>query len=98
MFATAAWMSWALFTFNFYEQLSPEISNTSSLGLISRTLTINKWLMASIPVVVFGIMRYLRVIYDGSRAETPERVILSDFPLLTTVAVWGLIVVAVLYL
>lgn len=98
MFATAAWLSWALFTFNFYEQLAPETASPLSLGLISRTLTINKWLMASIPVVIFGIMRYLRVIYDGSRAETPERVILSDYPLLTTVAVWGVIVVAVLYL
>jgi 4-hydroxybenzoate polyprenyltransferase len=98
MFATASWLSWALFTFNFYEQMSPEVVSPISLGIISKTLTINKWLMASIPVVVFGIMRYLRVIYDGSRAETPERVILSDYPLLTTVAVWGLIVVAVLYL
>jgi 4-hydroxybenzoate polyprenyltransferase len=98
MFATAAWLSWALFTFNFYEQASPDATSPISLGLLSRTLTINKWLMVSIPVVVFGIMRYLRVIYDGSRAETPERVILSDYPLLTTVAVWGLIVIAVLYL
>jgi 4-hydroxybenzoate polyprenyltransferase len=98
MFATAAWLSWALFTFNFYEQLPPEVVSPIGLGIISKTLTINKWLMVSIPVVVFGIMRYLRVIYDGSRAETPERVILSDYPLLTTVAVWGLIVIAVLYL
>ncbi len=98
MFATAAWMSWALFTFNFYEQAAPELASPVGLGIISRTLTINKWLMVSIPVVIFGIMRYLRVVYDGSRAETPERVILSDTPLLATVAVWGLIVITVLYL
>ncbi len=96
MFATAAFLSWALFTFNFYDQAGP-INTPTSLVLISRTLTINKWLMATIPVVIFGIMRYIRIIYDGSRAESPERVILSDLPLLLSVGVWGIIVIVVLY-
>ncbi len=95
MFATSSYLSWALFTFNFYEQVQTEIPTT--LVLLSRTLTINKWLMATIPIVIFGIMRYIRIVYDGSRAESPERVILSDFPLLASVAVWGLTVIGVLY-
>ncbi|OGC97215.1 hypothetical protein A2634_01725 [Candidatus Amesbacteria bacterium RIFCSPHIGHO2_01_FULL_48_32] len=96
MFATAAFLSWSLFTFNFYEQGGLQFTPTS-LVLTSRTLTINKWLMATIPVVIFGIMRYIRIIYDGSRAETPERVILSDVTLLSTVAVWGVLVMITLY-
>ena len=96
MFSTAAFLSWALFTFNFYDQAGV-IGPQMALPLASRTLTINKWLMATIPVVIFGIMRYLRVIYDGSRAESPERVILSDGPLLLSVVSWGLIVIGVLY-
>lgn len=96
MFATSSYLSWALFTFNFYEQSPTNVP--ASLVLLSRTLTINKWLMATIPVVIFGIMRYIRVIYDGARAETPEKVILTDLPLLTAVAMWGAIVIAVLYL
>jgi len=96
MFATAAFLSWALFTFNFYDQ-TELTSPQPSLVLVSRTLTINKWLMTTIPVVIFGIMRYLRIIYDGSRAESPERVILSDKPLLGSVLTWILIVVGVLY-
>lgn len=96
MFSTAAFLSWALYTFNFYEQ--GDLSSTpTALIMISKTLTINKWLMATIPVVIFGIMRYIRIIYDGARAETPERVILSDIPLLLSVATWGLAVIAVLY-
>lgn len=96
MFATAAFMSWALYTFNFYEQT--DLNTTpATLTLISKTFTVNKWLMATIPVVVFGIMRYIRIIYDGARAESPERVMLSDKPLLFSVAVWGFLVVAVLY-
>lgn len=96
MFATASFLSWALYTFNFYEQA--DIANSPiSMVLVSKTLTINKWLMATIPIVIFGIMRYLRIIYDGARAETPERVILSDFPLLLSVGIWGWIVIMVLY-
>lgn len=95
MFATSSFISWALFTFNFYEQAGPV---APTMVLLSKTLTINKWLMASIPVVIFGIMRYIRIIYDGARAETPEKVILSDFPLLLTVGLWASIVVGVLYL
>lgn len=96
MFATAAFLSWALYTFNFYEQTDLQTTPTT-LILISRTLTINKWLMATIPVVIFGIMRYIRIIYDGARAETPERVILNDLPLLLSVALWGTMVIIVLY-
>jgi len=96
MFATAAFLSWSFYTFNFYEQTGWQTPPVT-LTLISRTLTINKWLMATIPVVIFGIMRYIRIIYDGARAETPERVILADKPLVMAVAVWMGIVVAVLY-
>lgn len=97
MFATSSFLSWALFTFNFYEQQAPTLVPTT-LILLSRTLTINKWLMATIPVVIFGIMRYIRIIYDGARAETPEKVILTDLPLLMSVGIWGAIVIFVLYL
>lgn len=96
MFATSSFLSWALYTFNFYDQFPTAIP--TSLILLSRTLTINKWLMVSIPVVIFGIMRYIRIIYDGARAETPEKVILTDLPLLLAVGIWGIIVVTVLYL
>lgn len=95
VFATSSFISWALFTFNYYELYQTSVP--SSLVLLSRTLTINKWLMATIPVVIFGIMRYIRIIYDGARAETPEKVILSDLPLVMTVAVWGALVIGVLY-
>lgn len=96
MFATTSFLSWALFAFNFYEQTGDVVPTT--LVIVSRTLTINKWLMATIPVVIFGIMRYLQVVYDGARAETPEKVILTDIPLILSVCTWAAIVVGVLYL
>ena len=97
IFATSSFLSWALFTFNFYETAGPS-ATPSTLILLSKTLTINKWLMATIPVVIFGIMRYIRIIYDGSKAETPEKVILQDLPLLITVGLWATMVLGVLYI
>ena len=97
IFATSSFLSWALFTFNFYETAGPS-ATPSTLILLSKTLTINKWLMATIPVVIFGIMRYIRIIYDGSKAETPEKVILQDLPLLISVGLWATMVLGVLYI
>ncbi len=98
MFATSTWMSWALFTFFapplLIGQTYPEFFDNLPLTFSGT----NKWLMATTPVVIYGVMRYLRIIYDGSKAESPERVLLSDKPLLTAVIIWGLMVVGILYL
>lgn len=98
MFASSAWMSWALFTF----LESPPIIMGPSLPTSLLPLTIsgsNKWLMITIPVVIYGIMRYLNIIYQGTgtKAEAPERVILSDKPLLGSALLWGSLVIWVLY-
>jgi len=95
MFATSAWLSWALFTF--FE--SPPLTTSTWLFLaeISKAITINKLLMLTIPFSIFGVMRYLRLIYEGSRTESPEKVLLSDFPLLTSFSLWAILVVGILY-
>ena len=95
MFATTAWLSWALFTF--FE--SPPLTTQTWLffAQLSRVITINKLLMVTIPFVIFGIMRYLKLIYEGSRTESPEKVLLSDFPLLASLTLWLVLVVGILY-
>lgn len=96
MFAASAWMSWALFTF----LESPPVVIGPSLPSTILPLTIsgtNKWLMITIPVVIYGIMRYLNIIYQGTKAEAPERVILSDKPLLGSALLWGALVIWILY-
>jgi len=95
-FAASAWLAWALFTF--FE--SPPIIFGRSIFYSFLPLTIsgtNKWLMITIPVVIYGVMRYLSIIYQGSRAESPERVLLSDKPLLSSVLLWVILVVWVIY-
>ena len=58
---------------------------------------ISKLLMLTVPIVIFGIMRYMMVVYQGSRAEVPERVLLSDKALLGSVSLWGILVVMIIY-
>jgi len=96
IFGASAWLSWALFTF--FE--SPPIVLHPTIVYSFLPLTISgssKFLMLTIPLVIYGIMRYLRIIYEGSRAEAPERVLLSDKPLLGTVILWGIMIVLIIY-
>ncbi|HEY5600654.1 MAG TPA: UbiA prenyltransferase family protein [Patescibacteria group bacterium] len=97
MFATAAWMTYTMFTFlEPIPSLSPTV--LVFLGeLLPRTFTASKWLMISVPFVIYGVMRYLYIIYEKREGESPERVLLSDKPLLIAVSLWGLIVFGVIY-
>ena len=100
MFSTAAWLSYALFTF--FEPAPPIFHKFPNLidvfVKIPRTLAgTNKWLMITIPIVIFGIMRYTKIVYEGEKAESPEKVLLSDKPLLAGVVTWGLLVVVIIY-
>jgi 4-hydroxybenzoate polyprenyltransferase len=47
-------------------------------------------MMATIPFVVFGIFRYLLLMHREELGEEPERVLLSDLPIIGTVALWAL--------
>ena len=55
-------------------------------------------MMVTIPLVIYGVARYLFAIYEREDAESPERVLLSDKPLLATVALWGLAILSVVYI
>lgn len=96
MFANSTWLSYALFTFF----TSPPYVGQRLAFLANLPLTlagINKWLMLTVPLVIYGIMRYMTIIYQGNRAEVPEQVLLSDRPLLWTVFIWGILVVIIIY-
>jgi len=50
-------------------------------------------LSLTIPFVVFGIFRYLYLVYHREKGEQPESVLLTDLPLLIDMALFGLGVV-----
>lgn len=94
MFGNAAWLSWALFSF--YESPPVDVRFWTFLAEISKTTTISKLLMITIPVVIFGIMRYEALIFSD-RSEAPEKILLTDKSLITSLLLWGALVVWILY-
>ena len=96
MFATSAWLTYALFAF-----LQPPIQARHTfyrfLGGIELPLSEAKYLMATVPVVIYAVMRYLYIIYEKKEGESPERVLLSDRPLLTAVVIWLILVIGINY-
>jgi len=48
-----------------------------------------RWLVATVPLVVYGLFRYLLLLHRRGLGEEPETLIVEDLPLLVTVAVWA---------
>ncbi|HET7713951.1 MAG TPA: decaprenyl-phosphate phosphoribosyltransferase, partial [Patescibacteria group bacterium] len=48
-----------------------------------------KWMMVTVPFVIYGIFRYLYVIYEKKDGSSPERILVRDWPLLLTVLGWS---------
>jgi 4-hydroxybenzoate polyprenyltransferase len=93
MSSTLAIITYSLFAF----QMSPrEISPTISTVLPS-ILKDPKWMMLTIPIVIYGVARYLYVIYEREDAESPERILLRDKPLLFSVLLWGAAIMIIIY-
>jgi 4-hydroxybenzoate polyprenyltransferase len=64
----------------------------------AQNLPSNNAMMVTIPIVLYGLFRYIYLVRVRSLGGSPEEVLLGDRPLLTTVAAWSLSCLAVLYL
>ena len=58
----------------------------------------NQRLILTIPLVLYGMFRYLYLVYVRMEGGSPEEVLLRDRPLLGTVMVSAIMIIAVLYL
>lgn len=96
MFATTTWLTYALFAF-LQPAAIPQGRVLSIMAVLPRAFMSQKWLMATVPVAIYGTMRYLQLIYEKNEGESPANVLLSDRPLLAAFVVWGLIVVGIIY-
>ena len=96
MFATSAFITYSLFTF-----LESPRGIKIALGVFMPDFLPvffqRKWLMITIIPVVYGIMRYLQDIYEKNEGESPDKVLLSDKPLLITVITWLVLVIFIIY-
>ncbi|MFH1896302.1 MAG: decaprenyl-phosphate phosphoribosyltransferase [bacterium] len=66
--------------------------------ILPATLLSPKWMMLTIPFVIYGLGRYLYVIYEKQGGESPERVLMSDYPLLLAVCAWFVTILGIIYL
>lgn len=96
MFATATWLTYAIFTFQ-NQIVTPGEEFSSLYTLLPKTLHTQKLLMLTLPFVILGVMRYLQLIYEKNEGESPERILLGDKPLLGTVFLFGLTSFIVIY-
>ena len=97
MFANATWLTYALFAFQ-RESIKPEGNLLQVYTLLPKTLQSEKLLMLTVPFVIFGVMRYLQLVYEDNQGESPEVVLLRDKSLLATGFLFGIVTLAVLYI
>jgi len=101
-FLTTTFATATIIAFSFYTYFEKPAQNQSIFyDSISRhfpTFEARKWMMISIPLVVYGISRYAQLLYEREEGERPEQLITNDTPLLITIILWGLIVIGLIYI
>lgn len=90
-FAAFTLLSYSIFAF----QTSPRVGFT--LSILPPTLARPKWMMLTIPIVIYGVARYWYVIYEKGEGESPANALLSDRPLLLSIVVWAAAVGSIIY-
>jgi len=73
-------------------------STVIAYSLYTFTARDSKAMMATIPFVLFGVFRYLLLIYRDDAGEEPEQVLLTDRPILACVALWAVVAAVILVL
>lgn len=58
----------------------------------------NHAMMLTIPFVLYGIFRYLYLVHKKNEGGSPEEILLTDRPFIIDILLWGISVVAILYL
>lgn len=54
-------------------------------------------MMLTIPLVIYGVLRYQWLVLKNDRGGRPEEILLTDRPILATVGFWTLAVIVLLY-
>ncbi len=96
MFANSTWLTYALFAFQQAPIITPH-RLVEVFGNLDLPIFEAKYFMATVPVVIYAVMRYLYIIYQKKEGESPERVLITDTPLLSSVLIWLILVIGIIY-
>ncbi len=58
----------------------------------------NYGMMLTIPFVIYGLFRYMYLIHVENCTLAPDEVLLTDWPFLADVALWGMTAIVIMYL
>jgi 4-hydroxybenzoate polyprenyltransferase len=91
------------YTIEFIDQLILIISGAALMTYALYTFSAENLprshsMMLTIPVVMYGLFRYLFLVREGDIGGAPEELLFRDRPLLISVAVWAVLSVMLLYL
>lgn len=83
-----------------YFEKPPATSNifSDSFSMLFPTFEARKWMMVTIPFVVYGIARYAQLLYEKEEGERPEKLITQDSPLTSTIFLWGIVIISLIYI
>jgi UbiA prenyltransferase family len=95
MFANATFITYVFYTF-LERPVGPGFFFRGYSDSMGFDIPGRKWMMVTIPFVLYGIMRYMQLIYEGE-GESPEKILTSDLSLLSTVLMWVVTVFLVVY-
>ena len=97
MFGSAAILAYSLFTFLEEPPQFNAPCRTFLISVLPQALD-RKWMIVTIPFVIYGLMRYAQLAYEGTAGERPEKIITSDKPLIVSILGWGIMVILFLYI
>jgi len=96
VFATITIIAYSFYTY--FERLpTSNTFFTEFFNDIIKDFEIRKWMMITIPLIVYGISRYAQLLYEREEGERPERIITTDPPLIAAISLWGLIITVLIY-
>lgn len=97
MFSSASIIAYSMFTFL---EGPPSFSSPTKQFLINvfPKAVDRKWMVITIPFILYGLMRYAQLAYEGKEAEQPEKIVTTDIPLIVSIVLWGLTVISILYI
>jgi 4-hydroxybenzoate polyprenyltransferase len=55
------------------------------------------WLVLTVPFVIYGVLRFLYLVFHQELGGQPEELLLTDRPLLLSVVLWGMVAVGVFW-
>ncbi len=86
------------------DQLVPVVTGSTIIAYALYTIsptavhpTPSDKMVYTIPFVVYGIFRYLYLVYRQGKGGAPSEILLTDGPLLLNVLLWGLVILLILY-